>query len=456
MKRKVIIPFLLFCSISLTLTVFITWNLNTLFNNEKASNLSGDKIVKVNDVLKNAQGFLQNGEESSLSFALKQNNYELSLYDLDGKVIFDSKNKSNIGKQYPMNNILSSVNIDKKTFTINFIDKGEKKFALVILDIHEEKVAFDTLKNNSTALVWALYVMFIIIMLVIFVLIYVYVLRPFKKLENFAGEVAKGNLEIPLVRERHNAFGAFAWAFDMLRNELKTSRQREAEADRTKKELVAVLSHDIRTPIASIKAYGECLKSLPDKNTERSNRYIDVIIQKTDEITKLSQDMFIHAISDLEKLEITPSEYLSREILNNIIEPLILHYQNRIRIMGPIPEVKIFTDKFRLAQVFENIVSNSAKYANFSDIEIDVFIDKDMLKCSFKDSGEGVLPEEMPFIFDKFYRGKKAKDSGEAGSGLGLYISKYILDKTRGQISASNYFGKFNKGFVIEVSIKII
>lgn len=456
MKSKVIIPFLIFCSISLTLTLFITNNINSLFNDEKASSVSGEKIVKANDVLKNAQEFLDNREDSSkLSYVLKQNNYELSLYDLNGCIIFNSRNTKEIGSKDSINNILSPVNFDKKTFTLSYMDNGEEKFALAILDINENKFAFDKLKSRAMVLVWILCALFIVMALVIFVLVYYYVLLPFKKLEHFAGEIAKGNLEIPLARERHNVFGAFAWAFDMLRNELKTSRHRVAETDRTKKELVAVLSHDIRTPIASIKAYGECLKSLPDKNSQRSNRYIDVIIEKTDEITKLSQDMFLHAISDLEKLEITPSEYMGRELLNNIIETLILQYENRIIIIGPIPDVKIFTDKFRLAQVFENIISNATKYAPNSDIEIEAFVSMDMLKCSFKDRGKGISPEEIPFIFDKFYRGKSAKDSGEAGSGLGLYISRYILLKTGGQIRVANYSENGNSGFLVEVSLRI-
>ena len=456
MKFKLLIPFFVFAlAVFVSVCIFFGYTQN-VFRAFEVKSLSGQDMINVNDVIENAKSFLADGSDSKLLASLRQYGYDLTLYGTDGEIIYDSSNKNSIGGREDINYILSAANRDKQIFMVNSENMGKRKSAIAVIDARAGKLSFDKLKQKMIVSIWCLCSIFVFLAVLLFISLYFYILRPFKKLECFAGEVAKGNLEIPLARRRFNLFGAFTWAFDMLRNELKSTRERENEAQRSKKELVAVLSHDIRTPIASIKAYAEYMRSLPDKNTERSLHYLDKIIEKTDEIAKLSNDMFLHAISDLEKLEITPLACQSRDLLNSIIEPLSLQCNSRITILSPIPDVLINTDPFRLTQVFENILLNAEKYAPGSTIEISSAIDGDMLKCYFRDYGNGVLPEDIPFIFDKFFRGKNAKESKQTGTGLGLYISKYILEKTGGRINASNCLENGKKGFLVEVSLKII
>ncbi|MDP4094819.1 MAG: ATP-binding protein, partial [Bacillota bacterium] len=90
------------------------------------------------------------------------------------------------------------------------------------------------------------------------------------------------------------------------------------------------------------------------------------------------------------------------------------------------------------------------------DIRISTYVSSEMLVCCFEDYGNGVQPEDIPFLFDKFFRGKNAKESGQAGSGLGLYTSRYILEKTGGQIKAYNFNQDGQSGFAVEISLKIL
>ena len=87
-----------------------------------------------------------------------------------------------------------------------------------------------------------------------------HLVRPFNKLSDFAASVSKGNLDVPLNMDRHNYFGAFTESFDRMREELKLSSEREAAANRSKQELVAELSHDIKTPVATFKATCEVME----------------------------------------------------------------------------------------------------------------------------------------------------------------------------------------------------
>lgn len=292
-----------------------------------------------------------------------------------------------------------------------------------------------------------------IIMLIFLVLLFLYlhkrILKPFEDLEDFAKLIAIGKFDISLNMERKNIFGDFTKAFDIMRNELKLSKEREEESVDAKKTLIATLSHDIKTPVASIRAYAEGLSSGMNLSEERKEKYLNVIIKKADEISKLTNDLFLHAISDMEKMEFKIKKYDSKEILEEILFPLYIQYNQKLKVIQAIPNKILLTDKLRLAQVFNNIISNSAKYSEGSEIEISFCENEEYLECIFKDHGKGVFPEDMPFLFDKFYRGKNTDKLKIPGTGLGLYIVKYIMETTNGYVNA-----KTLEGFEVTIGIR--
>ena len=132
------------------------------------------------------------------------------------------------------------------------------------------------------------------------------VIKPFHKLKGFAERVADGNLDIPLEMDRQNLFGAFTESFDIMRSELKRARIAEAKANESKKELVAKLSHDIKTPVASIKAASEVGAALSSEEKDRKN--YEQIIQKTDQINTLVTNLFSATLEELNELTVTPSD----------------------------------------------------------------------------------------------------------------------------------------------------
>ena len=130
------------------------------------------------------------------------------------------------------------------------------------------------------------------------------VARPFAKLEGFAEEVAAGNLDVPLAYERSNPFGKFTWAFDNLRCELSRAKKDEEQAREDYKTALASLSHDLRTPLASLRAYAETLEmGLIDSDAERAE-YERAIMRKCDEVSSLVEDLFQHALSDMDRISV--------------------------------------------------------------------------------------------------------------------------------------------------------
>lgn len=268
------------------------------------------------------------------------------------------------------------------------------------------------------------------------------VIRPFHKLKGFAERVAGGNLDIPLEMDRENLFGAFTESFDMMRSELRKARIAEAKANASKKELVAKLSHDIKTPVASIKAASEVGAALADDEKTREN-YMQ-IIHKADQINTLITNLFTSSLEELQQISITPEDMESRE-LKTILEGS--DYLHRSKI-PEIPDCLIYGDKLRLQQVFDNLFANSYKYAG-TEIEVRIYKDSGSLAICMEDYGGGVSGEELPLLKEKFKRGSNTQNI--EGAGLGLYISDWFMREMGGELLVEN--GQHGLRITVRISL---
>lgn len=254
-------------------------------------------------------------------------------------------------------------------------------------------------------------------------------LRPFNKLKDFAQRIAVGNLDVPLNMDKNNIFGAFTESFDLMREELHKARENERKANRSKKELVASLSHDIKTPIASIKAVTDLM--LVTVKDEKEKKQLEKIVIKAEQINSLITNMFHATLEELQALCVTVTEIHSTAIPNMIQNA---DYEERVK-MFEIPSCIVLADLLRLQQIFDNLISNSYKYAG-TDIEIHAVFNEKFLIIDIMDFGSGVAEEELPLLLGKFYRGK---NSGEkSGYGLGLYISAYLMEQMSGELQCKN------------------
>ena len=286
--------------------------------------------------------------------------------------------------------------------------------------------------NNSILIMCGVSILFLI---AIFAYIYFAVLRPFDKLKAFTENISKGNFDIPLNYERSNYFGKFTWAFDSMRREITKARSCEKEAIENNKTVIATLSHDIKTPIASIRAYAEGLQANIASTPEKRERYLSVLMRKCDEVSKLTNDLFLHSLSDLDKLKINSEEFELCSFIGNIVSE-IAGEQNDINFTKPDFTAVVCADKNRITQITENLINNARKYAK-TDIDIKLTQSDGYINIHFRDCGNGIPDKDMPFIFDKFYRGKNCEN--EQGSGLGLYIVKYLTEKMNGKVLLHNH-----------------
>ena len=280
----------------------------------------------------------------------------------------------------------------------------------------------------------------------VFLILHMYykkrIIDPFVRLKDFAKNVARGDLDTPIKMDKHSTLGAFTESFDILREELKTARENEREATLRKKELVATISHDLKTPVAAIKATIE-LMQIRDHD-EKTKYQLQEMFNKAEEITVLVNDMFHSMLQELEALKVSITEFPSTTLAQLIQSADYKKMTNQVQI----PDCVLLSDTVRLGQVFDNIIGNSYKYAN-TKIEVAANFDGQSLIITFRDFGKGVDNEELPLLFGKFYRGKNTTNIN--GYGLGLYIAKHLLQEMGGNIHLSNA----NQGLITQVILPL-
>ncbi|MCR8659911.1 HAMP domain-containing sensor histidine kinase [Paenibacillus endoradicis] len=355
----------------------------------------------------------------------------IAIIDHDEQVIFQSSGVS-------FNTLYNAIKDREGIIDLYYQDGMIGK----VIVYHNEASILEQMKKQLLTVLIIVFIGLLIISVGYIVVLKSTIFTPFNKLQQFAANIARGNLDTPLQVQTNNPFGAFTESFDIMREELAIARSNEYNANQSKKELVASLSHDIKTPVASIKAISELM--LLKVNDDKQQKQLHTIYAKAEQIDFLVTDMFHATLEELQQLRVEVTEQSSNILFEMISKAT---YDNEI-VCDPLPACIILTDELRLQQVFDNILSNAYKYAA-TPVHITNYINATHLVIEFSDFGEGVNEDELPFIFNKYYRGRNI--DGKSGTGLGLFLSQYFMQHMQGDIECCNR----GDGFTIMVHIKL-
>ncbi|MBR4168676.1 MAG: HAMP domain-containing histidine kinase [Lachnospiraceae bacterium] len=391
------------------------------------------EILQLNSIAKDAEQHWANLQELDQDYGT-----DFVILDQNGRILYDSD--TNIAKDH-----LSIEKAIKLRYPYAYVTRNDRILGSVILiDNQQRRQMF-----NLLLLVGLLGLLILAGALLFGLYVRKRVIVPFQNLRDFAGNIAEGKLDQPLAMNRDNLFGAFSESFDIMREELAQSRRREIELQKKERELVASLSHDLKTPITGIKLTTELLKAKtsPDDENADLTEKLDSIYKKADQIDILVNDLFSSTLEDLGEFKVTVSD---EEAL--ILDEIVKKYDDRgLSVSTPIPEVLIRVDRRRMSQVIGNIISNSYKYAG-TQINIVYKLVDEFLEMRICDHGPGVPEEELSLITNKFYRGKQWVESGEDGSGLGLYIARMLMEKMDGELLPMNTGDGFDITLLIPLS----
>lgn len=262
------------------------------------------------------------------------------------------------------------------------------------------------------------------------------IIKPFSNIKEIPYELAKGNLNIPLKEEKSKYFGKFTWGMDMLRENLEDNKKRELNYQKEKKTLILSLSHDIKTPLSAIKLYTRALKDNLYDTEEKKMEVIEGIQRNTSEIEHYVNEIVKNSREDFLELPVKKSSFYMSEVIDTV-EAYYIDKLQTIKTKFVIDEYNdcmINGDKDRYVEVLQNIIENAIKYGDGEKISISFSDEEDCKLVSVTNTGCSIKEDELPHIFDSFYRGSNTKN--QEGSGLGLYICRQLMLKMDGDIYA--------------------
>ncbi|MDO4285128.1 MAG: HAMP domain-containing sensor histidine kinase [Eubacteriales bacterium] len=274
------------------------------------------------------------------------------------------------------------------------------------------------------------------------------VFQPINALNVAMRNIRDGNLEYMLPTTGKGEIGDLYQNYEDMRLRLKESADEKIDRERQNRELISNISHDLKTPITSIKGYVEGIMDGVANTPEKQKKYIRTIYNKANDMDKLINELTLYARIDNDRIpynfhKINVADYfgdcvdeIGMDMESRGIE---LNYSNMVS-----PDTLIIADPEQMKRVVNNIISNSVKYLDklHGKIDIRILDEQDAIRVEIEDNGRGIAAKDLPNIFDRFYRTDASRNSAQGGSGIGLSIVKKIVEDHGGYIWATSRIGE--------------
>lgn len=270
------------------------------------------------------------------------------------------------------------------------------------------------------------------------------IIRPLQALRDAAREIKEGNLDFRMQVAGKDEIGQLGVAFEEMRSRLQQSIRVQLQYEENRKELLAHISHDLRTPLTAIRGYIDGILEGVADTPEKNAKYMRTIALKADELDHLIGELFLYSKLDMNRLPfqfeaVSLAPFLAdwKEELQFELEKQGIAFHASIRL-GPDAYVSLDRDHFK--RVLNNIVQNSIRYMDKPRkmITLNVYRENDAAVMALADNGIGIEPDALRHIFERFYRVDESRSAHTGGSGLGLAIAKQIMEGHGGIIAAAS------------------
>ncbi len=270
------------------------------------------------------------------------------------------------------------------------------------------------------------------------------VLRPIDKLQNGFVEIARGNYDVSIDPCCENDFGQLIRSFNDMAYKLRESEKSNLEYEENRKNLIANISHDLKTPITSIQGYIEMIMDNDLVPPDKINQYLKTIYNNTNYMNKLIDDLFLFSKLDIDKVEFNYEIMNVRAFMGDLMEELKFEleeiesefiYQDKM-----LQDYSVSIDGKRVYQAIKNIIGNAVKYGPETDLKlkVELYRQDDTACLSITDNGSGIAQEKLPYIFDRFYRIDNERSKDFLSTGLGLAIARELIEAQGGKILVSS------------------
>jgi len=364
--------------------------------------------------------------------------------------------KLDLKKEYIVSQIPSFPNKEIKKLSENiYIEKldfhfsDESKGEVVI--ISDVTSALEDLAQFRYS-VFMILILFLIAMVTISIVI-TYMLsrnivKPLTQLENAALQIRKGNYNFKINTTAKNEIGDLSRTFEETRKQLKETEKIKRKYDDNRNELISNISHDLKTPITTIKGYIEGIMDGIPTSKEKKEKYLKTIYQNTVNMETLINELFLLSELDLKEL---PSNFVPVDIkayLTDCFEESKFYLTEKgikLEFNASYDESEmVYADREKIKRVILNIINNAVNHKASIDpvITINLTEKKEEAQIEIQDNGLGIPEKSLNNIFERFYKADKARSTNSSGTGLGLYIAKKIIINHEGRIWAKSQQGK--------------
>ncbi len=262
--------------------------------------------------------------------------------------------------------------------------------------------------------------------------------EPISKISSSAKKLGTGDYTVIFEKADYTEINELAGALNYATREL-------SKTDQLRRELIANVSHDLRTPLTIIKSYAEMIRDISGDNPVKRDAHTGVIINETDRLSMLVQDVL--DLSSLQSMVKNPG--MNRLNFSETVENILVRFDYLQQTLGYTFDISIekdlfiYADKAKLEQVIYNLIGNAVNFTG-DDRKITVIVQKSDNKAIFKvkDSGKGIPEEDLPFIWDRYYKSGQSHRSYVIGTGLGLSIVKTILELHKAPYGVDSKPGK--------------
>lgn len=313
------------------------------------------------------------------------------------------------------------------------------------------------IKSTSDFTNWliAFYIVLIISMTLVLISIivatYIFIKREFKPIEDITDAtilMSKGDFSIRVEANQNNVIGDLVKKFNYLADNLEKSEEESKMLDQMRKDYVANVSHELKTPVTSIRAIAEILNDDELKDSIDKNKYYSMILRESIRLEVLIKDMLELSRLQSGNVAFEKSYVSASDIMNEVIEKFeIMADDLDIEFITPkkldgIPE--IYTNYNRIVQILIILLDNAFKFTAAGGVVcLEVSSKTEYLEISVIDSGRGIDKEDIPFIFDRFYKADKSRNSN--GTGIGLSIAYEIIKHLNENIYVESEIGRGSK-----------
>lgn len=267
-------------------------------------------------------------------------------------------------------------------------------------------------------------------------------IRYISKISDAVQSISEGNLNTTIDVIGDDEFSSMAANLNKMVEDIKGLMDKERESERTKNELITNVAHDLRTPLTSIIGYLELLAGNTRIDPEMQHKYIEIAYGKSKRLEKLIEDLFGFTKLNYGKMSMHVAQLDLVKLLGQLLEEAYPNFAEKnlsYDLQSNVPAKMISADGNLLARLFDNLIGNAIKYgADGKRVLVQIFAGEEVVTVSVTNYGYVIPPDELPLIFNKFYRVERSRSSSTGGTGLGLAIAKEIVDMHGGTIGVTS------------------